>query len=41
MVQPDLFKYFMANAQTSQVALVVKHLSANAGDVGDESSIPG
>jgi len=40
-VQPDLFKDFMANAQASQMALVIRHLSAKAGDVGDACSIPG
>ena len=31
----------MSNGWASQVALVVKHLPANAGDVRDASSIPG
>ena len=41
MVQPDLFKGFMAHAQASQLALVLEHLSASAGDGADASSIPG
>ena len=31
----------LVNANTSQVALGVKNLPANAGDVGDEVSFPG
>ena len=34
-------KNLLANAGASQVALVVKNLSANAGDIRDRGLIPG
>ena len=35
------FKAVVLTPRASQVALVVKNLSANAGDIRDEGSIPG
>ena len=34
-------KYHLCQGKTSQVALVIKNMPANAGDVGDPGSIPG